>query len=503
MTLRRSKAILPALALALAACGRVDSAVSPAGPSCDAEPPVAGNAGPWTGDLASRPLPTWYDDAKLGIMIHWGPFAVPAWAERTLDPEVIFTDPSSPDYFLTPQGVERFLRANPYSEWYRNSMSIEGSGTWAHHRETWGADYPYERFGETFGAGLASWKPGDWSDLFRRAGARYVVLVTKHHDGYQLWPSDVPHAGREDWHAPRDVVGELSRAVRGDCMRMGFYYSGGIDWTFAPPPFATVFDALRLTPQGPEYAGFVDAQWRELVDRYRPSVLWNDIDAPPGSAPESLFRDYYGIVPDGVVNDRWDGAKVGLHHDFTTSEFTVEPAVREAKWEHVRGMARGFGYNRNDRPEDYGAPGKFVRLLVDVVSKNGNLLLNVGPRADGSIPDEQRAILEELGAWLAVNGEAIYGSRPWTRFEGETTDGLPVRFTRNAAGDRVFAIVLGEPRADSVAIPALDFAPARVRLPADGGREAAFRFESGTLTVDLPAGLPSSSALVLALDRRS
>lgn len=470
-----------------------------AGPACEAAP--AGDGTPFAGDLASRPLPSWYDDAKLGIMIHWGPFAVPAWAERTLDPEVIFTDTTSPDYFLTPQGVERFLRANPYSEWYRNSMAIEGSGTFAHHRETWGADFPYERFGKIFGEGLGAWDPGAWSDLFRDAGARYVVLVTKHHDGYQLWPSDVPHAGREDWHAPRDVVGELSEAVRRDCMRMGVYYSGGIDWTFAPPPFATVLDALRLTPPGPEYASFVDAQWRELVDRYRPSILWNDIDAPAGSAPEALFRDYYGVVPDGVVNDRWDGAKVGIHRDFTTSEFTVEPAIRDAKWEHVRGMARGFGYNGNDQPGDYGPPGKFVRLLVDVVSKNGNLLLNVGPRADGSIPDEQQRILGELGDWLGVNGEAIYGTRPWTRFGGETGDGIPVRFTRSASGDRVFAILLGAPSGPSVALPGLGFAPRRVRLPADGGRAASFRVEGDTLTVDLPAGLPDSPALVLTLDR--
>jgi len=495
--MRSRSVILLALATALAACDGTGSGL-PEGPACAGAP--AGDGTPFAGDLANRPLPAWFDDAKLGIMIHWGPFAVPAWAERTLDPEVIFTDPSSPDYFLTPQGVERFLRANPYSEWYRNSMSIEGSGTWVHHRETWGADYPYENFGETFGAGLSSWDPEAWSDLFRDAGARYVVLVTKHHDGYLLWPSDVPHAGFEGWKAPRDVVGELSDAVRGDCMRMGLYYSGGIDWTFAQPPFATVLDALRLTPPGPEYAAYADAHWRELVDRYRPSILWNDIDAPPGSGPERLFRDFYGTVPDGVVNDRWDAAGTGLHRDYRTSEFTVEPEIRAEKWEHVRGMARGFGYNVNDRPEDHGPPGKFVRLLIDVVSKNGNLLLNVGPRADGSIPDEQRRILGELGAWLATNGEAIYGTRPWTRFGGETVDGQPVRFTRNAAGDRLFAIVLGTPPGASVAIPGLGFSPTRVRLPADGGREASFRTESGTLVVDLPGALPDAPALVLALD---
>jgi len=488
------------VALLLTACSDVGS--NPAAPACDAETPMS-PVGPWSGDLVARPLPAWYADAKFGIMIHWGPFAVPAWAERTLDPEVIFTDPTSPDYFLTPHGVERFLQHNPYSEWYRNSMAIEGSGTWEHHRATWGGDFPYERFAGIFGDGLDEWNPGEWSDLFRSAGARYVVLVTKHHDGYQLWPSSVTHTGREDWHAPRDVVGELADAVRADCMRMGVYYSGGIDWTFLEPPFSTIFDALRLTPSQPEYARFVDEQWRELVDRYHPSILWNDIDAPPNSNPERLFRDYYGAVPDGVVNDRWDAAGAGIHHDFTTSEFEVQPDVSPTKWEAVRGMARGFGFNQNGVPEDYGPPEKFVHLLVDVVAKNGNLLLNVGPRADGSIPDEQRAILERLGAWLAVNGEAIYGTHPWERFGGETSDRLPVRFTQSASGATLHAIVLGTPAGRSVTIPGLDVAPRRVRLPANGGRETSFHRDGGGLTVDLPAGLPASSALVLALDLSS
>ncbi len=450
-------------------------------------------------DLATRPLPNWYNDAKLGIMIHWGPFTIPAWAERTLDPEVIFTDETSPDYFLTPQGVESFLRRNPYSEWYWNSMSIEGSAASEHHREVWGAEFPYQRFGPMFTDGLDTWKPTEWAELFRDAGARYVVLVTKHHDGYVLWPSDMVNPNREGWSSRRDVVGELSDAVRGECLQMGLYYSGGIDWTFLEPPFSTFLDALRLTPTQPEYARYVDEHWRELIERYRPAILWNDITAPALSDSEALFREYYAAVPDGVVNDRWGGQPGEIHRDFATAEFSGRPGIDSGKWEAVRGMGRGFGFNQNERAEDYGTPEKFIHMLVDIVSKNGNLLLNVGPRADGSIPDEQRAILEGLGRWLGTNGEAIYGTRPWRTFGGSTVEGVPLRFTWKAERGSLYAIVLG----DVAAGGSLTFAdvletPFRVGL-LGGGSSLAFSRTAEGLRVSLPDGLADAPAYALEI----
>lgn len=482
---------------ALLAVGCGESRTVFTGPACGPEPGTPGVTLP--ADLDDRPLPAWYDDAKFGIMIHWGPFSVPAWAERTLDPEVIFTDPTSPDYFLTPAGVERFLRFNPYSEWYWNSIAIEGSAAQRHHAEAWGAEFGYERFAPLFAEESRAWRPREWADLFRRAGARYVVLVTKHHDGYLLWPSDVENPNRAGWNSPRDVVGELADAVRERCMRIGVYYSGGIDWTFTPPPFSTLEDALQLTPASPGYARYVDEQWRELVARYRPSILWNDIASPPSSDPEALFREYYAAVPDGVVNDRWGESQPGIHHDFTTAEFQVAPGIEDRKWEAVRGMARGFGYNRNDEPGDYGPPGKFVRLLVEVVSRNGNLLLNVGPRADGSIPDEQVAILEELGGWLARNGEAIHGTRPWTRFGATSAEGTEIRFTRSASGGTVYAILLGTPATGTVTIRGTGLSPAAARLL---GSTAPLGFEirGDALVIRLPAGLPEAPAHALALD---
>ena len=482
--------------VAMAACGNVSSS-PPTEPLCEADPGRA-SALASVPELADRPLPDWYADAKLGIMIHWGPFAIPAWAERTLDPEVIFTDPTDPDYFLTPRGVERFLSHNPYSEWYWNSISIPGSGASEHHAEAWGEGFPYERFGPMFVDGLAGWDPDEWAQRFRSAGARYVVLVSKHHDGYTLWPSGVENPYRSGWASRRDVVGELSQAVRGQCLKMGLYYSGGIDWTFTAPPFATFLDALRLTPAEPAYARYVDAHWRELIERYRPSVLWNDITAPPGTDPEALFHEYYAAVPDGVVNDRWAAATAGLHRDFATAEFSGRADIDPEKWEAVRGMGRGFGYNRNEQREDYGPPAKFIHLLSDVVSKNGNLLLNVGPRADGSIPEEQQAILDGLGDWLAINGTAIYGTRPWQRFGGLTDGGLPVRFTWNAARDTLYAIVLGRPAGQEVTLLDLALTPADVHLL---GADGALEWEAATdgLRLQLPSSLPEAAAYVFAL----
>jgi len=485
--------LIGAVEIALSGCSTIVPAPlrpSAADPSLD-DTPI---------DLETRPLPNWYADAKLGIMIHWGPFAVPAWAERTLDPERLFTDPSYPYYFFSAAGIEAFLQHNPYSEWYMNSMSIEGSGTWQHHRDVWGADFPYEGFAPMFESLLDRWHPRTWAKIFQQAGARYVVLVTKHHDGYTLWPSDVANPQRPDgWGARRDVVGELSEAVRGRCLRMGLYYSGGIDWTWAVPPFQTLLDALRLTPSQPEYAQYADAHWRELIRRYQPSVLWNDIGAPAAQDTEQLFRDYYAVVGDGVVNDRWSNGMTAPPHDFRTAEFSIDAAISPDQWESVRGMSRGFGYNQNEDESDYGAPEKFVHLLIDVVSKNGNLLLNVGPRADGTIPDPQLRILSTLGTWLAANGEAIYDTRPWVRFGATTDRGVEVRFTTDPARHVVFAILLGTPAAGALTIEGFHETPTGVRLLANGAPIDWSMSEAG-LRVTLPALPADGMAHALAID---
>ncbi len=178
---------------------------------------------------------------------------------------------------------EQFFKVNPYAEWYMNSMRIPGSPTSEHHRETFGEQMGYEDFLPIFNEEIQKWKPEEWGALFAEAGARYVVLTTKHHDGFTLWPSAIanPHRPADRQGARRDLVGELTAAVRGHGMRMGLYYSGGIDWSFND----TLIDrpGIRRTtavPRSDEYARYVDAHWRELIDRYEPDILWNDITYP-------------------------------------------------------------------------------------------------------------------------------------------------------------------------------------------------------------------------------
>jgi alpha-L-fucosidase len=490
-------ALVLALAAVLAACSDA--------PSPDAEPTLCGDASSG-GDAAGasadatsapRPLPAWYDDAKLGIMVHWGVWAVPGWAETTLDPERV-ADPNDPEYLLAPGGIENFVKHNPYTEWYQNSLAIDGTATQAFHRDTYGADFPYTGFQPLFEQRSAHWRPDDWARLFAAARARYVVFVSKHHDGYALWPTSVVNPERPGWSSPRDLVGELADAARARCMRVGVYYSGGIDWSFAPPPIVTALDFLDPAPPGAAYAHYVDAQYRELIARYRPSILWNDITAPAGLDLASLFTDYYAAVPDGVVDDRWGLAAGTPPPDFRTVEYDVKSEISPDKWEAVRGIGRTFGYNANESVADYGTPEKYLDLLIDVVSKNGNLLLNVGPMADGTIPAPQVEILRALGSWLDRYGAAIFATRPWTRYAGSTDQSIDVRFTRSQDGRTVYAILLGTPDGGWLKLRDFPENPLGAHLVGDS-TPLAVQHDADGLLLLLPSDLPMLPAHAIAL----
>ncbi len=394
-------------------------------------------------------VPAWWTDAKLGIFVHWTPASVPGWAP--VDSEI---------GDLLAAGDHDALRETPYTEWYENSLRFANSSVARHHRATYGTK-PYAEFAQEYQEGLASWDPDDWARRFRATGARYVVLVAKHHDGFCLWPTSVPNPHRAGWHTTRDVVGELREAVLGAGMRFGLYYSGGLDWTFDDRPLGNLGDLLAAIPQG-DYPAYADAQVRELVQRYRPSVLWNDIAWPSGRGPLwRLMSDYYDAVPDGVLNDRWmpwspamaatryaparrlvDAANAratrssgGLvppkppHFDVQTPEYVVFDDVRRTPWECVRGMDQSFGYNRNSGPGHFLAPDELVEMLADIVAKGGNLLLNVGPRGeDAGIPDEQAGLLDHLGRWTSGPGATVHASRPWVRPAATLADGTELRF---------------------------------------------------------------------------
>jgi len=369
-----------------------------------------------------------------------------------------------------------------------------------HHDATWGADVTYESFRSTFDEASTAWSGEQWADAFAAAGARYVVLVTKHHDGYALWPSGVPHPSRPGWHTARDFVGELTAAVRRRCLRMGLYYSGGLDWSVRPGPITDALSVVIVIPNGPEYLAYANAQWRELIARYEPAVMWNDIGYPDEAAALALFADYYNAIPDGVVNDRFSILSGLTHHDYVTPEFTVLPDISTRKFETVRGMGRGFGYNQNEHEADYDSATRLVHLLVDVVSKNGNLLLNVGPMADGTIPAPQARRLEAIGVWLATNGAAIFETRPWVRAEGTTSDGKPVRFTVSADGTTIYAIVLGLLSGSAVTLTEFDETPASVELLGAPGALTATQ-TGGALRIELPGPVADQPAHVFALRR--
>jgi alpha-L-fucosidase len=352
--------------------------------------------------LSDRPLPRWYDEAGFGIFIHWGPYSVPAWAPTGgREWEEILKDRSALERMSDDDWLKLMSRL-PYADWYWNTLAIDGSPTHQHHLETYG-DQPYEVFGEQFADGLespnAAWDPNDWADLFARAGAKYVVLNTKDADGFALYPSEHKNPFIKRWQLERDIVGELAAACRARGLRFGAFFTAGLDWTFTPPPVINVVQLSRYMPDSDDYHRFVSLRIREVIDRYKPDVLWDDMGWPPSLPHEEVFRYYYERVPDGVINDRFDrqGVIAGTAHaDFTTPEYRTEPEVPNKKWEMCRGMGNSFGYNAAEGPEWHLTTQQVVKLLNDVNSRGGNLLLNTGPTADGAIPPIQRQVLEGL-----------------------------------------------------------------------------------------------------------
>jgi alpha-L-fucosidase len=278
-----------------------------------------------------------------------------------------------------------------------------------------------------------------------------VVLTTKHHEGFTLWPSTTPNPSPtlplNVRHAERDIVGDLTSAVTEQGLRMGLYYSGGYDWTFDIGPIEAREDYDPVKPESVAYGNYANAQIHELIAKYHPSVLWNDIDWPKTGKALEVEADYYNAVPDGVIDDRFGIA----HSDFTSPEYEKKDAISPKKWEECRGLGRSFGYNRAEGEAETIAPGELIALLVDIVSKNGNLLLDVGPEADGTIPPVQMERLKALGAWLKQNGEAIYDTTPWTQAVGKSAEGDDLRFTRK--GDDLYVTVLGKPKAQTITIP--------------------------------------------------
>ncbi len=471
---------------------------------------------PTLASIKQHPLPAWYQDAKFGVFVHWTISSVPAYAPTGLgDISHIFAKKSEV-YAYTHQ---------PYAEWYQNSLRIKDSPVDDYHRKTYGPDYPYENFARTFNEQSQQWDPEAWAGLFARAGARYVVLVTKHHDGFLLWPSQYPNPFRPDYRTTRNVTGELARSVTTRGLKMGLYYSSALDWTFSSQPILGFADLLSTGPTGRDYLQYMDNHWRELIDRYNPAILWSDIAYPPHGNLPDLFAYFYNHNPEGLVNDRWfqlprrylnPVGKLFLkwmakrlmneggitlprvpHCDYRTTEYGNLKTKAPFKWESVRGIGNSFTYNQFEQPSAYLKAPDLIRMLVDVVSKNGNLLLNVGPRPDGSIPEPQVEALQGIGQWLAINGEAIYGTRPWTRAGDETEEGLKVAYT---AKEKALYITLLAPPAEALRLPDLPARDGSGLVVVGSNQPVAWRRVNNDIIIEPPPGLDWGSIPVLRLE---
>jgi alpha-L-fucosidase len=379
----------------------VAAAMFAASPLVLAETPAAGAVSPdvtsatapryeakWA-SLDQRPTPVWFSDAKFGIFIHLGVYSVPAWG-----------------------------KVGEYAEWYwqRIESKAPDDAVWrAYHDANYGAHFSYQDFAPQLR--LQLYDPAHWADLFAKAGAKYVVLTSKHHEGFALWPSaDASRTWGRPWNAveigpKRDVLGELATATRARGLKFGFYYSL-YEW----------FNPLWLTDRKRYVTEHMYPQFKDVVTRYRPSIIFSDGEWEMTSQQwrsEELLAWLFNESPsrdDVVVNDRWGSETRHKHGGYWTTEYGAGLPDDRHPWEESRGMAFSYGYNRAERAEDYKSTREFILILTDLVSRGGNFLLDIGPASDGTIPLLMEQRLLEIGAWLRVNGEAIYG----TRFAGRS-----------------------------------------------------------------------------------
>jgi alpha-L-fucosidase len=400
-------------------------------------------------------VPDWFRDAKFGIFIHWGVYAVPAM----------------------------------FDEWYPRRMYLKDSAIYEYHRDTYGQDFGYKDFIPQFKA--EKFDPAAWAALFRAAGARYIVPVAEHHDGFPMYATPLTRWNAAEMGPRRDVIGELGAAVRAAGLHFGvsshraehwWFMGGGRDFPsdVQDPAFADFYGPAMPAPEAespawrhhnwtprPDAAYLDDwlARTCEVVDRFQPRLVYFDWWIHQLAFKPYLQRFaayYYNRIPDGVINYKFDAFEPGTAvHDI---ERGYQAAIQSEPWQTCTSVSKNsWGYISH---HVYKEAAPIIHHLIDIVSKNGCLLLNVGPKPDGTIPDEEQALLREIGCWLQVNGEAIYGSRPW-RVPGEgptivtagqfndndlTFTAQDIRFTTQ--GERLFAITLGEPH-ETVVIKSL------------------------------------------------
>jgi alpha-L-fucosidase len=339
--------------------------------------------------LDARPMPAWFLDAKFGVFIHWGVYSVPAWG-----------------------------KVGEYAEWYWQRIRSDQpkEAAWREfHAKNYGEQFDYRDFAPRFTAELFDAK--QWADLFARAGIKYVVPTSKHHEGFALWPSaEASRTWGRPWNAveigpKRDLLGELAEATRARGLKFGFYYSL-YEW----------FNPLWLKDRPRYITEHMIPQFKDVVTRYQPAIIFSDGEWDLSSQEwksEELLAWLFNESPSRdqvVINDRWGKDSRHKHGGYWTTEYAAGLQDGAHPWEESRGMAYSYGLNRAERIDDYKTAREFILVLIDLVSRGGNLLLDIGPAADGTIPPIMEQRLLEIGDWLKVNGEAIYG----TRFAGRS-----------------------------------------------------------------------------------
>ncbi len=360
-----------------------------ASPASAADTPPKKYEANWA-SLDARPTPDWFLDAKFGVFIHWGVYSVPAWGTH-----------------------------GEYAEWYWRriiSDKPKEAGWRDFHAKNYGTNFNYMDFAPKFTAELFDAK--QWADLFARAGVKYVVPTSKHHEGFALWPSaEASRTWGRPWNAleigpRRDLMGELADATRARGLKFGFYYSL-YEW----------FNPLWLKDRPRYVTEHMMPQFKDVVSRYAPAIIFADgeWDMPSKDwKSEELLAWLFNESPskkEVVINDRWGKDSRHKHGGYWTTEYAAGLQDGTHPWEESRGMAYSYGLNRAESYDDYKTTREFILVLIDLVSRGGNLLLDIGPAADGTIPPLMEQRLLEIGDWLKVNGEAIYG----TRFAGRSS----------------------------------------------------------------------------------
>jgi alpha-L-fucosidase len=359
--------------------------------------------------IDSRPIPAWYQDAKFGIFIHWGVYSVPSYAPVKVKGET------------------------PYAEWYwhsleegkkRNGAPGDGAHTWAFHKQNYGADFPYFNFAPSFTAAL--FDPDRWANVIAASGARYVALTSKHHEGFTLWKNA---QANKVWGRPwnsvdigpkRDLLLELTEAGRRKGLHMGIYYSL-YEW----------YNPLWLTDRKRYVSEHLFPQFKDVVTHAKPEIIFSDgeweMTSEEWRAPELLawLFNESPVADRVVIDDRWGKDTRHKHGGYYTTEYTSGMQSGNHPWEESRGIGFSYGYNRMETLSDYHTDRELLLMLVDIVSRGGNLLLDIGPTADGRIPIIMEERLTQIGEWLHGNSEAIYETRPWQKPRQWSTGTIP------------------------------------------------------------------------------